>query len=78
MSPYFLLYGKQPFFFLPSTIQHLEEEDIDDDPTKLKKLHLELAHRGAILKDVMPLAMRKLAIAQERVKMRYRCVRGGK
>ena len=74
-SPYFLLYGRQPLF--PSTIQHLEEEEIDDDPTKLKKLHLELTNRGAILKDVMPHVVRNLAIAQERDKMRYRFVRGG-
>ena len=69
------MYGRQPIF--PSTIQKWDEEDIDDDPTKLKKLTLELAHRGAILRKIMPLAMRNLAIAQERDKMRFRFVRGG-
>ena len=51
---------------------------INDDATQLKNLHLELTRRGAILKEVMPLAMRNLAIAQERDKKRYRFVRGGK
>ena len=48
-SPYFLLYGREPIF--PSTIQHLDEGEIDDDPTKLKKFQLELVYRGAILKQ---------------------------
>ena len=34
-------------------------------------------HRGAVLQQVMPLAMRNLAIAQERDKTRYRHVRSG-
>lgn len=75
-SPYFLLYGREPIF--PSTIQQLDEKEINDDPTELKKLHLELAHRGAMLRQVMPLAMKNLDIAQERDKMRFRFVRGGK
>ena len=74
-SPYFLMYGRQPLF--PSTIQHLDEEVLDTEPEKLNKLKLELVHRGAILKTVMPLAMRNLAIAQERDKNRFRHVRGG-
>ena len=74
-SPYFLLYGRQPLF--PSTIQHLEDEEIDDESTRLKNFQLKLENRGAILQEVMPLAMRNLAIAQQRDKERYRHVRGG-
>ena len=46
-------------------------------PTKLKKFQLELYHRGATLQQVMPLAMRNLAIAQEGDKNRFRFNRGG-
>ena len=56
----------------------LEEEDVYTNSDKLKKFHLGLAHRGAILQQVMPLAMRNLAIAQQRDKDRFRHVRGGK
>ena len=74
-SPYFLLYGRQPLF--PSKIQHLEEEEINPAEGSAAKLHLQLAHRGAVLQDVMPMAMKNLAIAQQRDIQRYRHVRGG-
>ena len=74
-SPYFLLYGREPLF--PSTIQHLDEEVIDDEVGTVRKFHLELKNRGAVLQEVMPLAMRNLAIAQQRDQERFRHVRGG-
>ena len=40
VSPYFLLYGRQPLF--PSTIQHLDETEIDDGPAMIKKLRLDI------------------------------------
>ena len=46
-SPYFLLYGRQPLF--PSTIQHLDETDIEDGPAMAKKLRLEIQQRVATL-----------------------------
>ena len=55
-----------------SIIQHLDEEMIDDESTRLKKFRLELKNRGTILQEVMPLAMRNLAIAQQSDKERYR------
>ena len=61
----------------PLTIQHLDEEAIDDEVGTVKKFHLELKNRGAVLQEVMPLAMRNLAIAQQRDKERFRHVRGG-
>ena len=72
-SPYFLLYGRQPLF--PSSIQHLDQSSIDDTISN-KKIHLDLTLRAATLQETMPLAMRNLAIAQQRDKERYRHVRG--
>lgn len=74
-SPYFFLYGRQPSFSSP--IRHLEEEGLDIDPNKHKKFQWELAHRGAVLQQVMPLATRNIAITQQRDKKRFRLVRGG-
>ena len=75
-SPYFLLYGREPLF--PSTIQHLDETEIDDGPAMIKKLRLDIQKRAADLKEVMPIAMRNNAIAQQRDIERFRHVRGGK
>ena len=47
------------------------------EPNDLKRLQLELTNRGAILQQVMPLATRNLAIAQQRDRERFRHVRGG-
>lgn len=74
-SPYFLLYGRDPLF--PSKIQHLEVDAIDLQNGGVKHLQLQLDERGAILQEVMPLAMKNLAIAQQRDQERYRHVRGG-
>ena len=38
-SPYFLLYGRQPLF--PSSIQYLEDKDLDDNPIQNKNFRLE-------------------------------------
>ena len=73
-SPYFLLYGRHPTF--PSQIQHLDEEEINPTGDSAAKLHLHLSHRGAILQDVMPLAMRNMAISRQRDKERFQHVRG--
>ena len=73
-SPYFLLYGRKPLF--PSSIQHIDGQIIDYENTTIRNFQLELKNRG--LREVMPLAMRNLAIAQQRDKERYRHVRGGK
>ena len=59
-----------------STIQHLDEEAIDDEVGIVKKFQMELKNRGAVLQEVMPLAMRNLAISQQRDKERFRHVRG--
>ena len=63
-SPYFLLYGREPLF--QARIQHLENDMIDPQAEGPQKLKLQLAYRGAILQNVMPLAMRNMAIAQQR------------
>ena len=74
-SPYFLLYGRDPLF--PSTIQHFEEKELNMEYNN-KRLQLEMIKRGKVLKHVMPIAMRNLAIAQQRDKERFQHVRGGK
>ena len=74
-SPYFLLYGREPLF--QARIQQLENDMIDPQNEGSQKLKLQLAYRGAILQDVMPLAMRNMAIAQQRDEDRFRLVRGG-
>ena len=52
----------------------LDEEPLKHEP---ENLELELVHRGAILRQFMPLAMRNQAIAQECDMNRFRHVRGG-
>ena len=74
-SPYFLLYGREPLF--QARIQHLENDMIDPQSEGPQKLKLHLAYRGAILRDVMPSAMRNMAIAQQRDEEHFRLVRGG-
>ena len=51
-------------------------EALTIDPTE-EELSVFLNERGEAFKRVMPLAMRNLAIAQQRDKERYRLVRGG-
>ena len=65
-SPYFLMFGRDPI--IQSRLQKSQEEVLD----------LKVSEEGlrAFLK-VMPLAMRNLAIAQQRDVERYRLVRGG-
>ena len=50
---------------------------IDPENEGPRKLKLHLAYRGAVLQDVMPLAMRNMAIAQQRDGERFRLVRSG-
>ena len=66
-SPYFLLYGSEPLF--QARIQQLENDMIDPQNEGPQKLKLQLAHRGAILQDVMPLAMRNMAIAHREMRI---------
>ena len=54
----------------------IQSEDLGIDPIK-EELREFLNTRGEAFKRVMPLAMRNLAIAQQRDKERYRLVRGG-
>ena len=72
-SPYFILYGRHPVF--PAKIQDLEDQPLPglDDPEALR---LFLDARGQIFQNVMPLALRNLAIAQHRDKVRFMKVRG--
>ena len=70
-SPYFLMFGRDPIF--PS---RLREEELDLESTA-EGLRAFLDRRGQAFKRVMPLAMRNLAIAQQRDMERYRLVRGG-
>ena len=72
-SPYCLLYGRHPIFM--SRIQLLEDTsfpDLDDG----EALGLFLNERGQVIWEVMPLAMRNLAIAQNRDRTQYKRVRG--
>ena len=70
-SPYFLMFGRDPIFqsrhqpLVELTSNHSDEE-----------MRVFLNDRGQTFKRVMPLAMRNLAIAQQRDVERYRSVRG--
>ena len=71
-SLYFLMFGRDPIF--QSRLQHLQERELDLNVTE-GRLQIFLNERGQAFKRVMPLAMRNLAIAQQRDKERYRCGR---
>ena len=73
-SPYFLMFGRHPI--IQSRLHAILSEDLGIDPTE-EELRAFLNTRGEAFKRVMPLAMRNLAIAQQRYKERYRLVRGG-
>ena len=70
-SPYFLIFGRDPIF--QSRYQPLVE--LTTDPSD-EELRVFLNERGQTFKRVMHLAMRNLAIAQQRDMERYRQVRG--
>ena len=59
-----MLYGREPLF--SAQIQHLEVEEIDLRAGGIQKLRTQQAHRGAVLQEVVPMAMRNLVIAQQR------------
>ena len=73
-NPYFLMFGRDPIF--QSRLQHLQNGELNLNVTE-GQLQIFLNERGQAFKRVMPLAMRNLAIAQQRDKERYRLVRGG-
>ena len=70
-SPYFLMFGRDPIF--QSRHQPMVELTLDLSDEEMRVF---LNERGQTYKRVMPLAMRNLAIAQQRDKERYRHVRG--
>ena len=55
----------------------MEEEEELDPTVATTQLQVFLDQRGQAFKEVMPVAMRNLAIAHQRDKERYRLVRGG-
>ena len=73
-SHYYVLFGRHPIF--PAKIQECENQQVPnlDDPEVVRPY---LDARGNAFQEVMPLAMRNLAIAQHRDKARFRRVRGG-
>ena len=73
-SPYFLMFGRDPIFH--SRLQQSQEEVLDLD-TSEEGLRAFLDRRGQTFKQVMPLAMRNIAIAQQRDIKCNRRVRGG-
>ena len=73
-SPYFLMFGRDPIF--QSRLQRSQDEVLDLDMSE-EGLRAFLDCRGQAFKMVMPLAMRNIAIAQQRDIERYRRVRGG-
>ena len=70
-SPYFLMFGRDPIF--QSRHQPLVELTLDPSDEVMRVF---LNERGQTFKRVMPLAMRNLAIAEQRDMERYRHVRG--
>ena len=73
-SPYFLMFGRDPI--IQSRLQRSQEEVLDLEVSE-EGLRAFLNQRGQAFRKVMPLAMRNLAIAQQRDVERYRLVRGG-
>ena len=73
-SPYFLMFGRDPI--IQSRLQQSQEEVLDLDISE-EGLRAFLNQRGQAFRKVMSLAMRNLAIAQQRDVERYRLVRGG-
>ena len=67
-SPFFLMFGRDPI--LQSRTQHFEETLLEADVND-EQLRVFLNERGQAFKRVMPLAMRNLAIAQQRDIERY-------
>ena len=69
-----MLFGRHPIF--PAKIQECENRQLPnlDDPEAVR---LFLDARGNAFQEIMPLAMRNLAIAQHRDKSRFKRVRGG-
>lgn len=70
-SPYLLTFGRDPIF--QSRIQHFEKEELDP-ATAATQPQVFLGRRGQTFREVMPQAMRNLAIAYERDKRRYKLV----
>ena len=62
-NPYFVLFGGDPIF--QSRLQPLQDEELDLD-VGVERLEIVLDERGQVFKQVMPLAMRNLAIEQQR------------
>ena len=60
-SPYYLLYGRHPTFL--AQIHAAEHAPLPEALTKLPKFILE---RSKLFEEVMPLAIRNLAVAQQR------------
>ena len=71
-SPYFLQFGRNPIF----QARHHSMVELEKEPSN-EEMQIFLSTRGQTFKRVMPLAMRNLAIAQQRQKERYSLVRGG-
>ena len=68
-NPYFLMFGRDPII----QSRHQPECEEEPDPTvSAFRLEVFLNERGQFYRQVMPLAMRNLAIAQQRDKERYR------
>ena len=61
--PYFLMFGRDPI--LQSRHQPMAEEHVDQASTAAQ-LEIFLSERGQLVRRVMPLAFRNLAIAQQR------------
>ena len=68
------MFERDPIFQNRHQPKYEEELDPTVSPARLQVF---LNERGQFYRKVMPLAMRNLAIAQQRDKLRYRLVREG-
>ena len=68
------MFGRDPIF---QSRHQLECEEELDPNLLAARFQIFLNERGQLYRKVMPLAMRNVAIAQQRDKERYRLVRGG-
>ena len=71
-SPYYLLYGRHSIF--QAQIQAVEHDPL---PEALQELPKFIMERSKLFEEVMPLAMRNLAIAQQRDRHQFFRVHSG-
>ena len=74
-SPYYLLFGRQPLLGrnVSNRLRELPELDLDGEAARVA----DVTARAEAFKRELPMAMRNLAVAQARDRLRYAYTKGG-